>query len=134
MFGFVNHQKKVDICLNSETGDAVDVRLNAGINHVETNDTAEAWGLDSSHQCKDSKTGRYIQFVSSLSCDPLPIYSGRPVLTTDMADIASQTEDQELNYVESGNGKSSQLLWVGICCAILSLTLLIAVLLKMRTG
>ena len=134
MFGFGGQKNKVDVCLISETGNVIDVRLEAGINHVESPDTAEAWGLDSSHQAKDPQTGRYIQFVSSLSCDPLQIYKDKSVLQADMGAIASQTEDQELNYIDNGNNKSSQLLWVGISCAILALTFLVAVLLKMRGG
>lgn len=121
------HQRRQDVCLLSETNSVSDERLDAGTIHAESPDTAEAWGLDSKQQCKDEKTGRYIQFISSLSCDPIPIYreSATSAIKSNPSLIASQTEDQEMTYIDYGKKKDSRLLWVGICLAMLTLTVCI---------
>jgi len=128
MFG--KGQKKQDVCLMSETNSVSDERLIVGTTHAESPDTAEAWGLDSKQQCRDGKTGRYIQFISSLNCDPVPIYKNVDTksIKTDTALISSQTEDKELVFVETNGSKNSTLTWVGICMALLTLTLCVIAL------
>ena len=129
MFGG-RHQRRQDVCLLSETNSVSDERLEAGTIHAEFPDTAEAWGLDSGHQCKDERTGHYVQFISSLSCDPVRIYRGSEPIKTDTSLIAALTEDQEMTFTDRGRGKDGRLLWVGICLAMLTLTVSIAVLSK----
>ncbi len=121
---FIKTKPKQDICLLAETNSVSDERLSAGTIHAESPDTAEAWGLDSRLQCRDEKTGRYIQFVSSLNCDPIPIYKNpdTPAVKTNTSLIASQTEDQEMVFVDTTSNRSSTMLWIGICTALLTLT------------
>lgn len=122
---------KQDVCLISETNSMNDRHLVAGNIHAESRETAEAWGLDSKQQCKDEKTGRYIQFVSSFSCHPVKIYEGVEINKADVALIASQTEDQELVYVEERGHQDSRVLWVGICLAMICLTTCIVILTRL---
>ena len=134
MFGFGKKQKRQDICLLAETNSVSDERLDAGTLHAESPDTAEAWVLDSKQQCKDKKTGRYIQFVSSMNCKPIKIYRNLTQKDIDTSLISSQTEDQELTWVDYGRNKDGRLLWIGICLAMLTLTICIVVLMKVKGG
>ena len=111
-----------------------DERLDVCSIHTESPGSAEAWGLDSDQQCMDRKTGRYLQFISSLSCDPITLYKAADSTTikTDTSLLASQTEDQEMVYIEDGKSKTSGLLWVGICLALLTLTLGIIALIRVK--
>lgn len=126
------HQGRQDVCLLSETNSVSDERLEAGTIHAESPDTAEGWGLDSNQQCIDEKTGDYIQFISSLSYRPIQIYRNSKAREMDASVVASQTEDQEMTFTDRGRGKDSRLTWVGICLALLTLTVCIAVLLRMQ--
>lgn len=128
------HSRRQDVCLLSETNSVGDERLEAGTTHAESPDTAEAWGLDSNQQCRDEKTGRYIQFISSLSCDPVKIYRSLPVVMANVSLISSQTEDQEMVFTDQGKSKDGRILWVGVCLAMLTLTVCIVVLLKIQGG
>lgn len=126
MFGWGNKNKQ-DVCLLSETNRMIDEKLDAGTIHAESPDTAEAWGLDAKQQCKDEKTGRYIQFISSLSCDPIVIYKNPDTapVKANTSLISSQTEDQEMTYIDYGKKKDGRLIWVGVCLAMFALTLCI---------
>lgn len=127
------HQGRQDVCLLSETNSVSDERLGAGTTHAESSETAEAWGLDSNQQCIDEETGEYIQFISSLSYQPVQIYRNTTVRNTDASVISAQTEDQEMTFTQrGGRGKDSRLLWVGICLALLTLTLCIAALIRIQ--
>ncbi|MBA7613515.1 hypothetical protein ES703_20766 [subsurface metagenome] len=127
---FWNKKGRQDVCILAETNTVSDERLRAGTIHAENPGTAEAWGLDSRLQCQDEKTGRYVQFISSLNCDPIPIYKNpsTPPVKTNTSLIASQTEDQEMVYVDTATNKNSTLLWIGICTALLTLTVCIIAL------
>jgi len=131
MFGFGNKVKQ-DICLLPGTNRVIEDRLEAGNTHVFNDDTAEAWGLDASQQCIDERTNRYIQFVSSLNCDPVPIYRSQdtPPIKSNVSLISSQTEDQEMVYLDKRASKSSMGLWLGICLALLTLTVCIIALVR----
>lgn len=127
-------RRKQDVCLLTTTNRVEDTKLESDILHAESPSTLEAWGLDGNQQAIDEKTGRYIQFISSLSCDPLQIYQNSPVHKSNTPAIASQTEDQEMVYIEEGKRKDSRLLWIGICLAMLTLTVCVIALLKMQGG
>lgn len=118
----------------SETNSVGDERLESGTTHAESPDTAEAWGLDSNQQCQDEKTGKYIQFISSLSCDPVRIYKNTPVILANVSLISSQTEDQEMVYTDEGRNKDGRLLWIGVSVAMLTLTICIVFLLILMKG
>ncbi len=137
MFGFGKQKIKQDVCILPETNSVKDDQLEAGTLHADNIDTAEAWGLDSGQQCKDEKTGRYIQFISSISCTPIQIYFDHGfsrVRKIKTADISSQTEDQEMTFTDRGRSKDGRLLWLGISLAMLTLMVCIVVLLKMTGG
>lgn len=121
-----------EVCLLTTANCVEDGKLERDILHAESPKTMEAWGLDGNQQARDEETGRYVQFISSLSCDPLQIYKGSPVNKSNTSTIASQTEDQEMVYAEEGKRKDGRLLWLGICLAFMTLTVCILALLKMR--
>ena len=122
-----NHQ---DVCILSPANQARDASLIAGTIHISNFDTVEAWGLDAKQQCIDEKSGRYVQFISSLSCDPIQIYETNPSEPADLCLLSSQTEDQEMTYTDYGKQKDSRLLWIGISLGMLTLTVCLVVLLK----
>jgi len=134
MFDWLKSKKnKQAVCLLSETNSVQDNWLDADILHAESLATTEAWGLDSRQQCKDEKTGQYIQFISSVSCNPVKIYrNGGKVEArdTNTALLSSQTEDREMVFIQQGKGHDGRLLWIGICMAMLTLTVCVVVLLK----
>lgn len=131
---FRKKKTRQDVCLITETNRVMDVHLDAGTKHAESEETAEAWGLDSRQQCKDEKTRRYVQFACSLSCDPIAIYRAteRVLLKSDASLIASQTEDQEMTFIDYGSRKDGRLLWVGITLAALTLTICLAILMRVK--
>lgn len=127
---FSNKKPKQDICLLLETNEVEDQRLYAETLHAESPDTAEGWLLDSSQMCRDEKTGRYMQFVSSRYGSPIKIYRGRngrksPV---NIEDVSSQTEDQEMVFIDEKQNRDGRLLWMGIITAMLTLTVCIIAL------
>jgi len=130
MFGL---KKKItqDFCLISETNRVTDQCMDTGTVHAECEDSCEAWGLDAGQQCIDEQTGRYVQFISSLSCNPIKIYQERNhYKEASIALISSQTEDKEMTYTSRNTNKNSMLLWVGICVALLSLTVLVIAVMR----
>lgn len=130
MFGLKKRINQ-DFCLISETNRITDERLEAGTVHAECEETAEAWGLDSGQQCIDEETGRYVQFVSSLSCNPIRIYQERNhYKEASVSLISSQTEDKEMTFTAREQGNRSKLLWIGICTALLSITVLVIALVR----
>lgn len=113
---------KQDVCLLAETTSMKDASLKAGTLHAVNPETCEAWGMDSVQMAKDEKTGRYVQFIGSANCDPIPIYKHLPVRKTDIGVTAAQTEDQELNYINEGNSqRDMSFFWfVGVALTILT--------------
>lgn len=126
-----------DVCFLTETNRVEDDSYLVSALYAENFDAAEAWGLDSKQQCKDEKTGHYIQFISSLSCDPLTIYgnSGHSeARKANVSLVSAQTEDKEMTFTDRGRGHDARLIWVGVCLALLTLTILVMVLSKMGGG
>lgn len=123
---------KQDICLLTETNKVKDESISdVGILHIESPETAEAWLLNQKQMCKDENTGQYVQFVSSQNCVPIKIYrNGSNEKTTDMSLISSQTDDAEMVFIDTKSSKNSQLLWIGICLALLTLTVLVVALVR----
>lgn len=124
-----NNKNKQDVCLIAETNKVSDDKLAVGSIHLECEDTAEAWGLDSRQQCKDEHSNRYIQFIGSLSCDPIKIYRNtNHTVETNTSLTASQTEDKEMVYTEREGSKHTLILWLGVCLSLLILTIAIIAL------
>lgn len=120
-----NSTKFQNVCLFPETNNVSDLLLRAGVTDVESEETAEAWGLDSSLQCKDEETGQYFQFISSVICDPIDIFgNGKGLNQTDVSLIASQTEDQEMTFVEQGKNRDWRWLWYVVMIEAVGLVLL----------
>lgn len=134
MFDWLKKNKnKQAVCLLSETNSVQDGWIDADILHAESPETTEAWGLDSNQQCQDEKTGRYIQFISSVSCNPVTIYrnGGSGARDTNTGLISSQTEDKEMVFIAENKRTDGRLLWIGICLAMLTLLVCVVVLLRM---
>lgn len=132
---------RLHVCNLPETNSVEEFKLDAYTRHAEAPEIVSAWGIDSTQQCIDEKTGRYIQFISDRSCRPLIIYQGdreKPpvgltsqIVGNSVANVASQTEDEEMVYINDSKKKDSRLLWIGICLALLTLILLLVVYLRM---
>lgn len=124
---FSNKKPKQDVCLLLETNEVEDQRLDAETLHAENPETAEGWLLDSSQMCRDERTGRYIQFVSSRYGSPIKIYRNRNGRKDQVKidEISSQTEDQEMVFIDEKQNKDGRLLWIGIITALLTLTVCI---------
>lgn len=117
-----------EVCLLEKTNRVDHFKLPTDTLHMESVDTAEAWGIDSKQQCKDRETGKYIQYISSTSCDPVKIYKGSGIENVDPDLVQSQTEDQSLAFTELNKEKTGSVLWLGICLALLTLTTCIVIL------
>ncbi len=127
---FGKKSKQQAVCLMAETNSVEDESLEAGTLHAESPDTAEAWLIYGNQQCKDEVSGNSVQFVSSTHCGPIKIYEEIPNLNDfNLSLIASNYQDQALTYAEQERtSKNGGVLWLGICLAILCLTIMIIVL------
>ncbi len=135
MFGRKKNQ--LNICLLSETNMVKDSSLEAYTLHAENSDTAEAWGLDSNQQCKDEKTRQYLQFISSLCCTPIKIYrdpNHNGVNRIKPSLVASQTEDQELTFIDQGSNKDGKFIWLAAIVSMIVFGVLIAGYIMMQRG
>jgi hypothetical protein len=135
MFGIGKAKKiKLDICLLTQTNIVMDDRLDAGVSHVESPDTAEGWLLYSNQMAIDEKTGRYVQFVSGRHGSPIKIYRSNLDTSVDITEIASETEDQEMVWLDELQNKDGRVLWAGIIAAMLTLTVCIIALIQITGG
>lgn len=126
---------KVNVCLLAGTNSAKDDVIDAGTLHAQNYDTAEAWTLNANQQCKDEKSGEYIQFIGSSHCDPIRIYrnhGSQDEDDTNLSALSSDTEDKEMAFLDRGKEKDSRLLWIGICAAMLTLTVCIIALIVIQ--
>lgn len=129
-----NAAREQDVLIVTEAdGNVEPCRLETDVLYVASPETIEAWELDYNQQAKHEKTGRHLQVVSERSKKPLKIFPDRSTLQGQSTEaIASQKQDAELTFMQSKNKRSSMLLWVGIICAILAVTIGVIVLLKMK--
>lgn len=128
-------QEKQDVFLMAENNSVGDGQLDTGIIHIESMDTGESWKLDPMQQCRDSMTGRYVQYIGNSHYDPIKIYrSVDGYQPTNDAVITRQTVNREIGFTanETQKNRDGQLLWLGIIVAMLTFTVcvigLIAVL------
>lgn len=130
-----SHSRRQDVTLLTETNCVEDKQLECGIVHAESPKELEAWGLDSNQQAKDERTGRYFQVVSSRSYIPLQIYrsdnKAPQVVGSNVTTIASQTEDEEMIFLEERQTRDSRVLWFGIIAALFAVVISLVVLLNM---
>lgn len=130
--GYKMANNKMDAVLFTGDNRIEDLKLEAYITHLESPKTAEAWAMNPRQQCKDEKTGNYIQFLSPISYKPLKIYRNsngnkESKVEDNVAVISAQTEDEEMAFLENRQHKDSRLLWLGIILAAVALTFLIAI-------
>jgi len=122
---------KQEVMILTEQGEIVFAKLPADTLYVASHDDLKAWELDSNQQAITEKNNR-LQVVSERSKKPIRVFRNRPVLNGKSTDvIANQKEDEELTVMERKSQKSSVLLWVGIICAIIAVTIGIIVLSNM---
>ena len=131
------HSRRQNACLLDETNSVDDIKLDGAIAHAESYDTQSAWGLDSEQQAMDEETGKFFQFISLRSYIPLKIFRSNghsevQIVGDNVSTIAAQTEDQEMFSVDEKKEKDSRLLWVGICLAMLTLTVCVLALVSMK--
>src|SRR4030043_93435 len=129
------HSSRQDVCILTETGDIVDMRLETDSEegYVASPDTLEAWELDFNQQCVDEKSGRYCQVISDRNKKPLKIFKNRPTLSGSTTEtIASRKEDEELAFLNAHREKNKMLLWVGIIAALLAVVISIVVLVQLN--
>ena len=126
---------KQTICNLTENNTAYDDKLEAFEAHCENPKECVAWELDSLQQCIDQKTGHFIQFIGELSFRPIKIYHSLVrSKDTNITAISSQTEDAEMTFLEAGKKKEGMVLWLGISLALVTLTIMVAVYMKMKGG
>ena len=127
-----------DVCLLTETNSVEDRALESLILHAESPGTAEAWGLDSEQQCRDDKTGRYIQFISSVSCEPVTIYRGadgeKKARDTNTSTISAETEDKEMVYTGQPKGNNGLAIWMAACVTMIVFVVLLVGYLRLVRG
>src|SRR4030043_1025989 len=129
------HSSRQDVCILTETGDIVDMRLETDSEegYVASPDTLEAWELDFNQQCVDEKSGRYCQVISDRNKKPLKIFKNRPTLSGSTTEtIASRKEDEELAFLNTHKEKNKMLLWVGIIAALFAVVISIVVLVQLQ--
>ena len=131
-----HHGAQQDVCILTETNGAEDFSLKAFVLHAESLKEVSAWELDPRQQCIDEKTGDYLQFICERSYVPLTIYqnghSTNGSKNANIEVISSQTEDQEMVFMEQNKSKDGMVLWLGICLGLLALILGMAVLFSMK--
>lgn len=122
--------RRQDVVILTEANSVDDVRIDADVVHAEAPEVLKAWALNSLQQAKDEYTGRYVQVVSERSYKPIQIYrsKGSDVVGSTVAHVASETEDEEMTFLEERKGKDGRLLWIGIITGLLVLTFCIIVL------
>jgi hypothetical protein len=127
-----------DVCLLTEMNSVEDRQLDSLILHAESNGTAEAWGLDSEQQCKDEKTGRYVQLISSVSCEPVTIYRGadgkKAARGTNTSTISAETEDKEMTYTGQGKSGNGIAIWLTACVTMIVFVVLLVGYLRLVRG
>jgi hypothetical protein len=134
-----SRRRRQDVVLLTETNSVDEFHLEAFVAHAESPETVEAWLLDSTQQAIDEKSGRYLQAISSRSGLPLKIYHNKDNVENkegvhgNISALAAQTEDEEMVFLDGRQGKDGRLLWVGIALAGVVLTLLIAVLMILKS-
>lgn len=119
------------VCIKQKTNRWDDEKLPVMGLYVDSEESAESWGIDPKQQCRDRKTGKYLQFVARSSCIPVKIYRGIDSQDIDIGIVQSETERQAQALIEVQKSKSGSLLWLGICLAMLTLTVCIIVLVVM---
>ena len=132
------HSRRQDVCILTESNSVDDAKLDSGVVHAEDPDSAVAWLLDSQQQFKDEYNGRWHQVISDLSFKPIVIFDSiadkRGTVDKNITTISKQTEDEEMVFLDRRKSKDGRLLWLGICLAMLTLTVCIVVLLNMQGG
>src|SRR4030042_3608193 len=100
---------RLNACILTEANSVDDVELEGDVAHAESPKELRAWGLDSTQQVRDEKTGRSIQVISERSFKPITIFSGggesAQVVGKNVTTISSQTEDEELVFLEEKKSK-----------------------------
>lgn len=124
---------RLNVLTVTETNDIERRRGETDVLYVAFPDTTEAWELDAGQQAKHERTGEYLQVCSVKNKRPLQIFRNRPRISgQSVSNIAAQKFDEQIMVIQERNQKQSMLLWIGIICALLAVTISVIVLLKMR--
>lgn len=131
MFGKHSNPKQ-DVLLLTETGDIVDMKLDADVGYVEARNSPEAWGLNRTQQARRLSTGRYVQLISERSGIPIRVFrnghSNNKIFGGDISTIAKQAEDRAEKEAEKGYHKDSRIVWLGIALTIAGISFLIVLM------
>ena len=134
---FKKNNTTQNVCKLTENNTAYDDKLDAFEAHAELLQDCLAWEMDSFQQAIDEKTKRFIQFIGERSYRPIKIFRSLQngnENDTNITTIASQTEDQEMVFLDEGKKKDGRLLWLGICLCLVTITIMAAVYMKMKGG
>ncbi len=118
----------------TEEGGIADAVLGVGGRYASSPKSLEAWGLNRLQQVKDKVTGKYVQFISEVSYNPLVLWPGGKEdksVKANINTIASQAVDDELAFVDERSRKNSMTLYLGIIAGMLTLGLLIFIYMQM---
>lgn len=139
MFG-IKRQRRQDVLVLTGFRAIEDVRLaivETG-GHYGTNErSSEAWAINDSLQLKDRETGKYVQFVTGWSCNPVDLFGyddAGSLAEKDIWAIAARVTDEALNWFEKQKQKHTLLLWAGIIGVILALGVVIPIATGIMNG
>lgn len=123
------------VCVLKQTGGVEFVSLETDTLYAASPESIEAWEIDPNQQARNEKDGVSLQIVSEISKQAIKIYPSWDALKGLSTDkIASKKQDEELAFMESRRSKNSMLLWLGIICLVLALTVGLIVLIKLMQG
>lgn len=130
---------RLDALLLDETNSAANISLETGVGCAEDLKNIRSWILDSRQQARDEITGKTFQVICLRSYKPIVIYQGDnkdadSVAAQALKVISSQTEDEEMVFLEEKQNKDGRMLWLGIVMAFLALILGIVVLWKIHSS
>lgn len=124
-----------NVLLVEGTSDIERHTLETDVLYVASPNSIEAWELDSNQQARHEVTGEYIQVCSVRNKKPLQIFRNRPrIKGQPVSVIAAQKFDEQMTVIQERNQKQSMLLWIGIICALLAVSVAGIVLFKMIGG
>lgn len=121
-----------EVIIINARGVATHQKLEVGNLCMASDDTSEAWELDYNQQSKDVKTGKLVQFISTLNKKPLRIFKNRPQIPgLSILNIAKQEFKASIMEIEEENHRKSMLLWLGIIIMSIIVTIALIILLNM---
>ena len=132
-------KRKQQVKVLTEDSGIVDAELNVERRYATSPKSMEAWGLNRIQQVKDKITGKYVQFISEISYNPLTLWPSSDKkedksVKHNINEIAGEAVDDELAYIDERKRKNSMLVILGIIASLLTLVVCALVYMQVSKG